>query len=96
MAADDYSRTFEIKKRLLRRAWDGLSSRSGPEMIALILDRCRRGRTIPEDHAVALASIDDEEPRGVRALNLLEETNGSGRRHTARLENMASPSNAFH
>jgi hypothetical protein len=63
---------MEIKEGLLRKAWDGNSQRSGPEMIALIQERVRRGKDLPLDHMMELAMIDDEEARAVRALNMLE------------------------
>ncbi len=77
--------TIEIKRKLLRRAWDGLSKYSGPEMIAMILERQRRAREIPALHVLALHQIDDQEPRSVRALNLLHEEIGNPLRYTGKL-----------
>lgn len=46
--------SFRIKRDLLRRAWDGVSSRTPAEMIALILEYQRRGREISASHQSAL------------------------------------------
>lgn len=82
------SRIEEIKERLLTAAYAGASRRTPQEMQALIDEYTERGRAIPPSHEQALDAIDDEEPRGVRALNLREQADGSGRRYTGRLEKM--------
>jgi|GEM_PF-1582074 len=93
---DKKSRSYRLKKGLLRKAWDGQSKLNGSEMIAKIMEFSKRGREMPVDHVLALHEIDDEEPRAVRALNLLEEEKGTNVRHTAKLDNMDSPSPLFH
>lgn len=49
--------TFRIKRNLLRRAWDGVSSRTPAEMIALILEYQRRGRMMPSEHQSVIEEI---------------------------------------
>lgn len=67
------SATYELKRSLLRRAWDGESRFTPAQIIAAINERHVRANALSQEHAVALARIDDEEPRTVRALNLLEQ-----------------------
>jgi hypothetical protein len=81
----------EIKQNLLRKAWDGNSRYSAPEMIALIQERVRRGKDLSAEHEIELALIDHEEPRAIRALNLLEKENGSDRRYTDQSRRQPKP-----
>ena len=72
------SSSYRLKKSLMRKAFDkalydkGECKYSPPEMIAMIMERTRRANDIPAEHVAALHDIDDEEPRSIRALNLLE------------------------
>ncbi len=70
--------TFRIKRNLLRRAWDGVSSRTPAEMISLILEYQRRGRMIPPQHQSALddLNLQSEQIQGCIAESLRREQNG--------------------
>jgi len=70
------SRTFELKQRLLRRAWDGSSSLAdnGAEMMQLIQDRLSKVSNMPEDHKKMLDEsklLNMDQPRSVQMLNTL-------------------------
>lgn len=92
---------LEIKKSLLRRVWDGQSSRTGQEMMALIQEYVDRGRSIPSSHEKELKQIDHGEPRAIRALNLLQKENGDPVRYRDfsredAFKKFAPPSPTFH
>lgn len=70
------SRTFELKQRLLRRAWDGNSNlaSSGADMIKLIQMRMARWNDIPDDHQDMLDEtrlLNLDQPRAIQMLNAL-------------------------
>lgn len=95
---DHSSRTYQLKKKLLRRAWDGRSQFSGPEMISLIMKHLNRAREMPEEHVDALteALFDMGNARSVRALNLLEKINGSDRRFMETSKSISGSSPSIH
>lgn len=69
------SRTFELKRRLLRRAWDGESklAKDGAAMIKLIQMRMAQCG-IADDHADLLNEcllLNLDQPRSVQMLNAL-------------------------
>ena len=73
---DEYtkSRIFELKQRLLRRAWDGESSlaANGAEMILLIQMRLAQCQPTKGFHEFALEEsrlLDTDQPRSVKMLN---------------------------
>jgi hypothetical protein len=77
--------TLELKKRLLERAQNGQSRYSAAEMISLICNRVKRAKEIPPEHEKALEKVRGvNEPRSVMALNAIEDALGTGRRFTAR------------
>lgn len=49
--------SFELKKALLKRAWEGKSRFTGSEMLARIQAATRRARDIPEGHQETLNDI---------------------------------------
>jgi len=70
------SRIFELKQKLLRRAWDGESSlaSNGAEMILLIQMRLAQCQPSKGFHEFALEEsrlLDTAQPRSVRMLNTL-------------------------
>lgn len=70
------SRTFELKQRLLRRAWDGDSSlaENGAEMMKIIQDRLAQATEMPEDHQKMLDEsklLNMDQSRSVQMLNAL-------------------------
>ena len=76
MTEDTKSRTFELKQKLLRRAWDGESNlaANGAEMMLLIQMRlacCQTSKGEHEDILEETRLMDDDQPRGVRMLNAL-------------------------
>lgn len=73
------NRRFEIKRRLLKRAFQ---QERGAEVIAEIQRRTKKIRDWTEPDRKGLLRFLFEnagQPRAVRALNLIEEKNGSGR-----------------
>ena len=77
---DNKSRTFELKQRLMRRAWDGESSlaANGSEMLLLIQMRIAQCQPTKGFHEFALEEtrlLDDDQPRSVRMLNTLARYN---------------------
>lgn len=48
---------LDLKKKLLRKAFDGHSSRTPAQMIALITEHLRRAREIPDEHQQELDDI---------------------------------------
>lgn len=85
------SRTFELKQRLLRRAWDGESrlAASGAEMILLIQMRLAQCRPPKGFHELALAEsrlIDLDQPRTVKMLNTLARYDGRTARYSETAE----------
>lgn len=57
-AGDGRTRSsFELKKTLLKRAWEGKSRFTGSEMLARIQEATRRAREIPEEHQETLDDI---------------------------------------
>jgi hypothetical protein len=66
-------------------------------MLALIRQHTSRGRDIPEEHVLELAALilEENEPRAVRALNLLEKKKGSPLRYTADIARMALSSSTI-
>ena len=70
------SRIFELKQRLMRRAWDGESSlaANGAEMILLIQMRLAQCQPPKGFHEFALEEsrlMDMDQPRSVKMLNTL-------------------------
>ncbi len=76
MAENEKSRTFELKQKLLRRAWDGESNlaANGAEMMLLIQMRLAQCKAT-EEHQDVLT------PRSVRMLNALARHNGEAERY---------------
>jgi hypothetical protein len=56
---DRTSSTYLLKKSLLRKAWDGQSKLTGPEMIAKILETMQRVRD-PDAHQKAVDSVNEQ------------------------------------
>lgn len=80
MLDNNKSRSFELKQRLLRRAWDGESSlaASGAEMILLIQMRMACCQPTKGFHEFALEEtriLDIDQPRSVRMLNTMARYN---------------------
>lgn len=76
MADNNKSRIFELKQKLMRRAWDGESSlaANGAEMILLIQMRLAQCQPSKGFHEMALEEsrvLDSDQPRSVRMLNTL-------------------------
>ncbi len=97
MAADDVPtrRSAEqIRERLLKRAFEGQSRYSVAEMMDLIHKHQQRAHEIPIEHEVELWEIEHHEPRAVRALNLIEKAEGTGRRFTG-LPGMKPPTSSI-
>jgi hypothetical protein len=72
---------FELKQRLMRRAWDGDSSLAsdGAEMMKIIQNRLAQCQPC-DDHADILEEsrlLDYDQPRSIRMLNALARANGS-------------------
>ena len=70
------SRTFELKQRLLRRAWDGESTlaENGAEMMRLIQQRLAQATDMPEEHQKMLDEtrlLNMDQSRSVQMLNAL-------------------------
>ncbi|MCB9990586.1 MAG: hypothetical protein H6867_04290 [Rhodospirillales bacterium] len=87
MGEDNRSRIFELKQRLLRRAWDGESSlaANGAEMILLIQMRMAQCQPTKGFHEFALEEtrlLDDDQPRSVRMLNTLARYNEEKTRYS--------------
>ncbi len=86
MDENSKSRTFELKQRLLRRAWDGESklAANGKEMIMLIqmrLAQCQAPLNSPDEKTLQeVKLLDADQPRSVRMLNALARQAGSGSR----------------
>lgn len=81
------SRIFELKQRLLRRAWDGESSlaANGAEMILLIQMRMAQCQPTKGFHEFALEEsrvLDVDQPRSVRMLNTLARYNEEEARYS--------------
>ena len=79
------SRTFELKQRLLRRAWDGDSNlaANGAEMILLIQQRLERAAAMPDTHKKLLEEsrlLNYDQPRSVQMLNTLAMHKGEATR----------------
>lgn len=85
MAENERSRTFELKQRLLRRAWDGESNlaANGAEMMLLIQMRLAQCKATDEHKDVLSESrlVDCDQPRSVRMLNALARFNGDPERY---------------
>lgn len=78
---DGWSAMKKLKHSLLRRAFD---QNRGPEVILLIQWRAALVRHKAEKDAETLKEFqqrNEGQPRAVRALNLIEEQNGSNVRH---------------
>lgn len=77
--ADNKSRIFELKQRLMRRAWDGESSlaANGAEMILLIQMRLAQCQPTRDEEFILEESrlIDRDQPRSVKMLNALARHN---------------------
>lgn len=76
MNEENKSRTYELKKRLMRRAWDGESTlvSNGAEMILLIQMRLAQCQPTKGFHEFALEEsklMDLDQPRSVKMLNTL-------------------------
>lgn len=87
MADSNKSRIFELKQKLLRRAWDGQSSlaSSGAEMILLIQMRLAQCQPSKGFHEMALEEsrvLDIDQPRSVRMLNTLARYNEDKSRYS--------------
>lgn len=81
------SRTFELKQRLLRRAWDGESALAsdGAKMILLIQMRMAQCQPTKGFHEFALEEsrlIDMDQPRSVRMLNTIARYNDETSRYS--------------
>ncbi len=81
------SRTFELKQRLMRRAWDGESSLAadGAEMLLLIQMRMAQCQPTKGFHEFALEEsrlLDSDQPRAVRMLNTLARYNEDDARYS--------------
>lgn len=79
------SRTFELKQRLLRRAWDGDSSiaENGAEMMKIIKERLSHAADMPEDHKKMLDEsrlLGHDQSRSVQMLNALAMHSGEKNR----------------
>lgn len=79
------SRTFELKQRLLRRAWDGDSSlaENGAEMMKIIQERLAQATDMPEDHQKMLDEsrlLNMDQSRSVQMLNALAMHSGEANR----------------
>lgn len=85
MAENERSRTFELKQKLLRRAWDGESNlaANGAEMMLLIQMRLAQCKATEEHQDVLTESrlVDGDQPRSVRMLNALARHNGDAERY---------------
>lgn len=85
MSENEKSRTFELKQRLLRRAWDGDSNlaSNGAEMMLLIQMRLAQCKATNEHKNVLKESrlVDCDQPRSVRMLNALARANGDAERY---------------
>ncbi len=93
MLEDDKSRSFELKKRLLRRAWDGKSAlaSSGAEMILLIQMRMACCQPTKGFHEFALEEtrlLDMDQPRSVRMLNTVARYNEEAARYSEMSDTM--------
>lgn len=78
---EGWSAMKKLKHSLLRRAFD---QNRGPEVILLIQWRAAAVRHAAEKDAETLKKFHEKnagQPRAIRALNLIEETNGSGVTH---------------
>lgn len=87
MAEDtNKSRIFELKQRLLRRAWDGESklAANGAEMILLIQMRLAQCQpTKPHEFALEESRLlNADQPRSVRMLNTLARYDGQKVRYS--------------
>lgn len=87
MSDKNKSRIFELKQRLLRRAWDGESSlaANGAEMILLIQMRMAQCQPTKGFHEFALEEsrvLDVDQPRSVRMLNTLARYNEDDARYS--------------
>jgi len=79
---------FELKQRLMRRAWDGESSlaSSGAEMMLLIqmrLAQCKPTKGFHEDALAESRLLDMDEPRSVKLLNTIARYSDETMRYTA-------------
>ncbi|PJB70851.1 MAG: hypothetical protein CO093_06860 [Alphaproteobacteria bacterium CG_4_9_14_3_um_filter_47_13] len=86
------SRIFELKQKLLRRAWDGKSglAANGAEMILLIQMRLAQCQLPKGDHEEMMRNsqlMDTGQPKSVRMLNTLARYNGDAIRYSE-TENM--------
>ena len=86
MEKNNKSRIFELKQRLLRRAWDGQSSLAadGAEMILLIQMRMAQCQPTKGFHEFALEEsrvLDADQPRSVRMLNTMARYNDDKTRY---------------
>ena len=84
-ASEKKSRRFELKQKLMRRAWDGESSlaESGADMIKLIQMRLARWTEIPEEHQRILNEsrlLNMDQPRSVQMLNAIAVHKGKATR----------------
>ena len=87
MSDNTKSRTFELKQRLLRRAWDGESSlaSNGAEMMLLIQMRLACCQPTKGFHEFALEEsrvLDTDQPRSVRMLNTIARYKEEAARYT--------------
>ena len=87
MSESNKSRIFELKQRLLRRAWDGESSlaSNGAEMILLIQMRMAQCQPTKGFHEFALEEsrvLDADQPRSVRMLNTMARYNDEQTRYS--------------
>lgn len=82
-----HSRMFELKRKLMRRAWDGESSlaANGAEMLLLIQMRMAQCRPPKGFHEFALEEsrlLDDGQPRSIRMLNTMARYASDGARYS--------------
>lgn len=72
-----WSEMKKLKQRMLRRAFD---ENRGPQMILLIQWRAALTRHLAQKDVETLAKFEEKnagQPRAIRALNMIEEINGS-------------------